>query len=353
MQNSGRVSDRSEIANPMLPILDIHEYLTDPSSVKGQQFISQLLETCHGPGFFYLTGHGVADEYDQQVLDIAQQFFELPLAEREAIAIGLSPHFRGYTLLKNERTNGKIDWRDQIDVGPEEPTPDLSPDDAPWQRLRGPNQWPESLPMMPAIVQTWMEQVQQLGLALMRALAVGLGQPADFFDDRMTPSPYPRLKISRYPAQPDNEVGGQGLGLHHDSGVMTFILQDQTPGLQVMSNGKLTDVDYLPGAYVVNLGEMMQSATDGYLRATKHQVVSPPPGKQRLSVAFFLNPRLDAIFEPIDLPAALAAEAPGGQNTNPDDPVFHHFGQNTLKIRMRSHPDVTEAFYADVDLIQN
>ena len=63
-----------------------------------------------------------------------------------------------------------------------------------------------------------------------------------------------------------------------------------------------------------------------------------------------MNPRLDAQFEPIELPAELAAKAPGGQNPDPGDPVFATFGANTLKIRMRSHPEVTEAFYSDVEL---
>ena len=51
---------------------------------------------------------------------------------------------------------------------------------------------------------------------------------------------------------------------------------------------------------------------------------------------------------------ALAAEATGGQNSDgemdPDDPVFATFGANTLKIRMRAHPDVSAAHYAGVDL---
>ncbi len=78
--------------------------------------------------------------------------------------------------------------------------------------------------------------------------------------------------------------------------------------------------------------------------------MSPPPGRQRLSIAYFMNPRLDARFEPVDLPGELAAHANGGQNPDPADPVFATFGANTLKIRMRSHPDVTASYYADVDL---
>ncbi len=334
----------------MLPVLDIADYLHNPSSASGLAFVEQLRATCHGPGFFYLKGHGIDQRYNSAALDVANQFFALPDRDREALAIGNSAAFRGYTLLKNERTNGRIDWRDQIDIGPEEATPSLTATDPVWMRLRGPNQWPESIPAMSSTIGEWMDRVQPVGLALMRALAQGLGQSVDYFDQKMTPEPYTRVKIIRYPAQPDEGGSGQGLGLHNDTGIITMILQDAVPGLQVMSEGKLVDVESKPGTFVVNLGEMMQAATNGYLRATKHQVVSPPAGLQRISIAYFVNPRLDARFEPVALPAALATEAPGGQNEDPNNPVLATFGANQLKTRMRSHPDVNERFYADVQL---
>ncbi|MFK8075478.1 MAG: isopenicillin N synthase family dioxygenase [Granulosicoccus sp.] len=334
----------------MLPVLDISDYLKDPASPEAADFVTRLIETCHGPGFFYLIGHGVDTELCKKTQAVANEFFALPLEERKTISVENSAHFRGYTLLSNERTNGKIDWRDQIDVGPEEPALALRPEDPPWLRLRGPNQWPDSLPHMPTTVMTWMDQMHPVGMALMQAIATGIGQKPTYFDDRMTPDPYIRVKIIRYPAQPEHGGSGQGLGLHNDSGIITFIMQDEIPGLQVLSEGQLLDVASMPGAFVVNLGEMMQSATNGFLRATKHQVVSPPPGKQRISVAYFLNPRLDASFEPVDLPPALAAKAVGTQDTNPNNKVFSTFGVNTLKTRLRSHPDVTSAFYSDVDL---
>jgi len=104
----------------MLPVLDISSYLQNPNSNAARLFVEQLCDTCHGAGFFYLQGHGVDQHYNDNTLAIANQFFQLPDTEREAIAIGKSAGFRGYTLLENERTNGRIDWRDQIDIGPEE-----------------------------------------------------------------------------------------------------------------------------------------------------------------------------------------------------------------------------------------
>jgi isopenicillin N synthase-like dioxygenase len=93
---------------------------------------------------------------------------------------------------------------------------------------------------------------------------------------------------------------------------------------------------------------MLQAATHGYLRATKHRVQSPS-GRERLSVAYFFHPRLDATFAPIELPPALAAAAPGGHNTDPKDPIFATFGDNYLKIRLRSHRDVALAHYSDLE----
>lgn len=328
-----------------LPVLDVSTF----DGTTHGDFVSRLRDAAHGPGFCYIEGHGIGSELEGNLLEAARTFFHLPERDRHDIAIGQSPHFRGYTILGDERTAGARDWRDQIDIGPDEATPTLGPGDPPWLRLRGPNQWPAKVPELRAAVKPWLVQMETLAVKIMRALALGLGQTVNYFDSVLQPEPYPRVKIIRYPAQPATGGTPQGLGLHHDSGLLSFILQDAVGGLQVESEERLIDVAPRAGAYIMNLGEMLQVATNGYLRATPHRVVSPQAGKERISIAYFFNPRLDAVFEQIPLPPELAGKASGGQNHDPDDPVFKTFGANTLKIRMRAHPDVTRRFYADVD----
>ena len=157
------------------------------------------------------------------------------------------------------------------------------------------------------------------------------------------------MKISRYPGQAAGPDSSQGLGLHHDSGLFTFILQNEVIGLQVQRDGELHDVTPVPGAFIVNLGEMFQAATNGFLKATKHQVKSPPPGQERISIAYFMNPRLDAVFNPIPLPSEFASLATGGRHDNAGDPIHSLYGENIIKIRMRSHPDVVAAHYQSKD----
>jgi isopenicillin N synthase-like dioxygenase len=334
---------------PELPELDLGQFMAAPQSAGGQAFVRALRDACHDIGFCYLVGHGVPAALDDAVMTAAREFFALPEAERRALAIANSPHFRGYTVLGGERTKGVDDWREQLDVGPEEPAAVAAPGDPPWRRLRGPNQWPASLPAMQSIVLEWMAAMDRVGLAILRALALGLGQPLDHFDGVVLPRGDPHLKIIRYPAAPRAAATGQGVGMHHDSGLVSFVLQDDVGGLQVETEHGLIDATPRRGSYVMNLGEMLQAATSGYLRATKHRVQSPPSGRERLSVAYFFHPRLDAVFAPVELPPELAAKTRGGQNVDPNDPIFATFGDNYLKIRLRSHRDVALAHYADLE----
>ncbi len=330
-----------------IPTIDLTPIRRDPASVAAASVAGQLREACHGPGFAYLTGHDVDPDVEKELWAVSRAFFDLPDDERQALAIGNSPAFRGYTILGDERTGGVSDWRDQLDLGPEQaaPAPDAQP---PWLRLRGPNQWPTSLPRMQATVTTWMDQMEVLGLTALRALAIGLGQPSDRFDHGFEPNSDAHVKIIRYPSPHGDTDTGQGVGLHHDSGLLTFILQDDVGGLQVQLGDRLVDVEPIDGAYVMNLGEMLQTATSGYLRATPHRVQSPPAGRQRLSIAYFFNPRFESRFDPVSLPPKLAAEAPGAGQGMFDDPVYTLFGENNLKIRLRSHPDVATRHYTDV-----
>ena len=248
-------------------------------------------------------------------MTVSDEFFAKPEADRLAIVNTNTPHFRGYTRLGMEHTNGVSDWRDQIDIGPEHEPIEIGPGDPVWLRVRGPNQWPPSVPAMEPTVTGWMDEMAELGSAVLRAIALGLGQKADFFVDVTTPNPEVLVKIIRYPAQSVDHDTGQGVGLHHDSGLLSFIMQDEVGGLQVQIGDELVDATPIPGALVLNIGEMLQIATDGYLRATKHRVVSPPPDRQRISVAYFFNPKMEATMPQIPLPPALAALATGGQNS--------------------------------------
>ncbi|KPV49611.1 2-oxobutyrate oxidase, partial [Kouleothrix aurantiaca] len=98
---------------------------------------------------------------------------------------------------------------------------------------------------------------------------------------------------------------------------------------------------------VVNFGEVLELASNGFLRANVHRVVTPPAGTDRMSVAFFFGARLDATVPLLELTPELAAHA-RGLTRDPMNPLFREVGKNHLKSRLRSHPDVAARHHPDL-----
>jgi len=316
----------------VLPVLDLTTADSDPL-----RFRSELREATHEFGFFYLVGHGVAPERGAELLALARRFFALPEAAKQEISQLRSPQFRGYSRLGGELTNGRVDWREQIDIGPEAEA--ITGAEGYW-RLQGPNLWPTALPELRPALRDWDESLARVGRALLRHWAAALGAPENFFDPAFADRPATLIKVVRYPGNPDNP---QGVGAHKDSGVLTLLLvEPDSHGLQVeLSSGEWVDAPPLPGAFIVNIGELLEVASGGYLRATRHRVLAPEPGTDRISIPYFLNPALDARIPLLPLPPELAAAA-RGVTTDPDNPIFDTYGRNAWKSRIRAHPDVAE-----------
>jgi isopenicillin N synthase-like dioxygenase len=181
----------------------------------------------------------------------------------------------------------------------------------------------------------------------MRAVALALGQRADHFDALVTP-PEVLTKIIRYPAPSETFPADQGVGAHTDAGFLTLLHQDAVGGFEAEVHGEWIGVPPLSGSFVINIGELLQLVSSGYFRATPHRVVSPPEGVQRISIAYFFNPSFEARIVPVTLPPALAAAAPGGESADPENPILANYGSNTLKVRLRAHPEVAERHHADL-----
>ncbi|WP_338665598.1 isopenicillin N synthase family oxygenase [Pararoseomonas sp. SCSIO 73927] len=328
-----------------LPLIDLRR-LDGPAEDRAA-FLQHLRATARDVGFFYLAGHGIPDAEGTAVLKTARRFFELPEADKFSVQMVHSPHFRGYNRAGQELTRGKPDWREQFDIHAEREALPRTPGSPPWARLQGPNQWPRTLPDLRPALLNWQAALTAVATRLLRAFAEALEQPADAFDGIVQGAPNQTMKIIRYPGK-EGPRDDQGVGAHKDSGLLTFVLQDSRRGLQVQKeDGNWVDAVPVPGTFVVNIGELLELASNGYLRATIHRVVSPPPGEDRVSVAFFLGARLDADVPLLNLPPHLAAEAKGPAS-DPENPLFRSVGQNYLKGRLRSHPDVAQRWHADL-----
>ncbi|MGH6861667.1 MAG: isopenicillin N synthase family dioxygenase [Phyllobacterium sp.] len=326
------------------PTIDFSHFYGD--AVERERFIRELTHVLHDHGFFYLTGHGVPRSLIEEVLAVSKRFFSLPEADKLSIEMVRSRHFRGYNRAGFERTRGAQDWREQLDINTEG-QPVEPAGDRPWNRLYGPNQWPEALPELKPLLLRYQAEVTRVGIDVLKAIALSLGQPENAFADIYEPSPSQLLKIIRYPGR---EAAGsdQGVGAHKDGGFVTLLLQDSMPGLRIRTEeGAWIEVPPVPGTFVVNSGELLELATNGFVRADVHDVVTPPQGTERYSVAFFLGARYDAIIPVIPLPEGLRT-GERGITADPLNRIFREVGINHLKSRLRSHPDVAARHHQDL-----
>ncbi|MER8031060.1 2-oxoglutarate and iron-dependent oxygenase domain-containing protein [Streptomyces bauhiniae] len=326
-----------------LPIIDLSA--ADRSPEERALFHARLHSAAHDVGFFQLTGHGVTQAETDALTSAMRAFFALPEADRLALDNINSPHFRGYTRTGDERTGGARDWRDQLDIGAERPARVPGPGEPPYWWLQGPNQWPAALPELRTAALAWVEKLSAVAQRLLRELLAAIGAPAGFYDPVFGAHAHPHLKLVRYPGSAGDGTD-QGVGAHKDYGFLTLLLQDTVGGLQVQrADGNFHEVPPLDGAFVVNLGELLEVATNGYLVATNHRVVSPPATTERFSVPFFYNPALDAKIAPLPFPHAEKAR---GISTDPSNPLFAEYGYNELKGKLRAHPLVAERHHANL-----
>ncbi|MFI1603259.1 isopenicillin N synthase family dioxygenase [Streptomyces griseofuscus] len=324
-----------------LPVIDLSAADRGPRS--RDLLHAQLHSAAHDVGFFQLVGHGVTKAETDALIIAMRAFFELPEADRLALDNVNSPHFRGYTRTGDERTGGARDWRDQLDIGAERPARVPGPGEPPYWWLQGPNQWPAALPELRTAALAWIERLSAVAQRLLHELLTAIGAPADFYDPIFGDRAHPQLKLVRYPGSA-GDGADQGVGAHKDYGFLTLLLQDTVGGLQVQrEDGRFHDVPPLENAFVVNLGELLEVATDGYLLATNHRVVSPAGATERFSIPFFYNPRLDGKVAPLPFPGATRAP---GITTDPTNPLFAEYGYNELKGKLRAHPLVAERHHA-------
>lgn len=310
--------------------------------------LDRLREVSHTIGFFYLADHGVDTQLRDTLITSAKQFFALPQEQKEEISNLNNRHYRGYSSLGDERTQDKVDWREQLDYSLDRPAPPAAElIERPWRVLEGPNPWPTQIPALKGAVNEYITRLTHIGRTLIYGWAQALGQHNPTFNTQFEAAfetPSPLLKLVHYPAVEGSE-SDQGVGAHKDTGVVTLLyIEPGSSGLQVETGHGWIDVEPVPDTYVVNIGEQLERATQGYLVATRHRVQPTQAGSERYSFPFFLIPNLDAVLPTFELSAEYAAAARGVGRDCHGEHIYEVTGRNSLKSRLRAHPETTAKF---------
>jgi isopenicillin N synthase-like dioxygenase len=250
-----------------IPIVDIGALFDGDDRAKSQ-VARALGDAARSAGVLYVTGHRLPPALFDDLLVQTKRFFAQSIDEKMKVYIGHSRNHRGYVPEGEEGfAGGTKDAKEAYDLSRDLPSDD--PDFLAGNPLLGPNQWPAD-PAFKSAVEAYYTATFEIGRVLLRGFAQALGEKPDCFEPFLCKPPS-QLRLIHYPYNP-LAVDSPGIGAHTDYECFT-LLRATEPGLEVMNeHGMWVDTPPLPGAYVVNIGDMLELWTNGVFVATSHRV---------------------------------------------------------------------------------
>ncbi|CAB4874305.1 unannotated protein [freshwater metagenome] len=310
-----------------IPIIDVAPWFTDNDGAK-REVARQLSLACHEFGFLQIVGHGISDELRQSALDQMNAFFERDLPDK-VVVTPTDGSYRGYSGRKSESfayTVGDIRPADLVEafvIGSEDP------DGQPTGRLHthAPNTWPTGMPAFREITARYYQAARSLSETMADIASLALELEPEFFSSRLTDAVV-TMRMNWYQRlanEPQLDEEQMALGAHTDYGILTILLADVRPGLQILSDAsEWVDVTPEPGAFIMNVGDALAVWTNDYWKSTIHRVVPTmaPGGTPRRSIALFQDGNFDTPlavlpqFVTTDHPARYAPTTLGEHVTN-------------------------------------
>jgi isopenicillin N synthase-like dioxygenase len=324
----------------------------DPAEM--DRVAAEVDEACSTSGFLSISGHGVPRDLMDRMLAVSQAFFDLPTEEKLRYKLDDVAANRGYAPFESEALSYSLgqesepDLFEAFNIGREVVPEGLSDDVA--RTYFSPNVWPDPPAEMREVYLRYWDACEALGHTLCEVFARALGLPAGFFEPYLTRTPSV-MRANNYQRVSGHQPTESQLrmGAHSDYGSLTILLADPVPGLQIRDgDGIFHDVTPEPGAFLVNLGDLLAEWTNDRWRSTVHRVVPPSadePGQaRRRSVAWFQQPNHDAVIQVLEV--CCDADNPPRY---PATTSGEHLMAKLMGPRAGQDVDVDDAFMAPLD----
>jgi isopenicillin N synthase-like dioxygenase len=283
-----------------IPVIDVGA-LIDGKTDAMTRLAGEFAQAYGTTGFGYIVNHGIDPALIRRVFDASARFHALP--RHAKMAVELNHLHRGFIPINTSTdVNSRLAEvtrpnQSESFMMMREDAPD-SPDVLAGTYLAGPNQWPDLEGFRDAVT-TYHDALRDLGRKLMTVAARSLGaNPAEIMPAFERPTTW--LRLLHYPPTPPNSPEDLfGSAPHTDFGCLTILAQDDVGGLQVQTpTGEWIDAPVIPGAFVVNVGDMLHRWSNGRLLSTPHRVINRS-GRERYSCPFFFDPNVACEITPL------------------------------------------------------
>jgi isopenicillin N synthase-like dioxygenase len=284
----------SDILYNEIPSLDLADfYGGDP--VKKSKFVAALGEAYNNIGFVAIRNHYLTEDLSAKLYTTIKKFFAQPDALKQKYEIPGLAGQRGYIGKGKEHAKGRNtgDLKEFYHVGQE------VTDGDPIKQEYPDNVWPTELKEFQEISLDVYQRLEKTGVHMLRAIAIYLGLPENYFDNKVKNGNSILRPIHYFPIEDPDSVPADAVRAaeHGDINLITLLMGASADGLQVLRrDGKWIPITALPDQLVVNVGDMLERHTNKKLKSTIHRVVNPPREKMntpRYSIPFFMHPRSD------------------------------------------------------------
>jgi isopenicillin N synthase-like dioxygenase len=275
-----------------IPSLDLESfYGTDKA--KKDKFVAELGAAYHSIGFVAIRNHFLPDDMQQKLYAAIKKFFALPDDVKKKYERMELAGQRGYIGKGKEHAKGRNtgDLKEFYHVGQELQADQLAQEGYPG------NIWPDEVPELKAVATDVYKALEKTGTYMLRAIAIYLNLPENYFDDKIKNGNSILRPIHYYPIENPDAVPADAVRAaeHGDINLITLLMGASADGLQVLRrDGKWIPITALPDQLVVNVGDMLERLTNKKLKSTIHRVVNPPRhlmNTPRYSIPFFMHPR--------------------------------------------------------------
>jgi len=292
-----------------IPSLDLADF-TGNDPVKKKKFVADLGAAYNNIGFVAVRNHYLSDELSAKLYAVIKKFVAQPDDVKQNYEIVVLAGQRGYIGKGKEHAKGRNtgDLKEFYHVG------QTVEDNDPIKKEYPDNVWPNELPEFKEISLEVYTQLEKTGVQMLRAIALYLGLPENYFDAKVKHGNSILRPIHYFPIENPDAVPPDAVRAaeHGDINLITLLMGASADGLQVLRrDGKWIPITALPDQLVVNVGDMLERLTNKKLKSTIHRVVNPPRhlmNHPRYSIPFFMHPRSE--MDLTALPSCVDIEHP-------------------------------------------